>query len=230
MARALEITSSVASGLQLGKCSFKGLSKTARFPKHLREVPYKSSKLLEEMETSVSHFADLCSGLLKQDYELYKHIKSPGRLNRIILCEAIDEMNDFLSPIAESGTDSKAKGRLISRLWKPVVSLRVERLGRLHTNLLRELSVVGIELQLTKDKATIVGGNISTRRLASLEAQLAALSADVKDLRLTLTDPQPLSTPTSPNSLEKSPYTNSIEAMLLESEASSDTSSDASPS
>lgn len=60
-----------------------------------------------------------------------------------------------------------------------------------------------------------------------LEAQLTSLSADVEDLRLALTYPQPLSTlGTSSTSLEKIAYTNSIEAMLLESEASSDTSSD----
>lgn len=151
------------------------------------------------------------------------------------LREAIDEMNEFLSPIAEFGTDSKTKGRPISRLWKSVVSLKMERelpdklgrLGRLHTNLLRELSVVGIELQLTKEKATIVDGNVSTERFASLEAQLTALSADIKSLGLTITQPQPLSTPeSSSTSLEKSSYTSSVEAMLLASEASSDTSSD----
>lgn len=101
------------------------------------------------------------------------------------------------------------------------------RLGRLHTNMLRELSVIGVELQLTKDKV-IVGDNLSTQRLASLEAQLTALSADVEDLRLTITYPQPLSTTgTSSTSLEKSSYPNSIEAILLESKVSSATSTDA---
>lgn len=85
-----------------------------------------------------------------------------------------------------------------------------------------------IELQLTKDKATIAGGNVSTQRLASFETQLTALSADVEDLRLTPTDPQPLGIrDTFSTSLEKISYTNYIEAMLLESEISSDTSSDA---
>ncbi|EHK48578.1 hypothetical protein TRIATDRAFT_83527 [Trichoderma atroviride IMI 206040] len=155
-----------------------------RITKHLCEVPYKLSKLLGVMKTSASHFDYLCSGLLKQDSELYQHINSPGRMNHImqtvtVLREAIDEMNEFLSPIAEELPD------------------KLERL------------VVGIEQQLIKDKA-IVGGNASTQQLASFEARRTTLS----------TDPQPLSTlGTCSTSLEKSAYTDSIEAMLLGSEA-----------
>lgn len=240
MARALEITGPVASGLQLAEGSFKGLVKTVRMVKHLREVPYKLAKLLEEMETSASHFEHLCSDLLKHDSELHKHIQSPSLLNRVIhtvtaLREAIDEINEFLSPLAEFGTEAETKSLPINRLWKSVVSLRMEkelpnkleRLGRLHTNLLRELSVVGIELQLTKYTTSTSDGDTSTERLAGLEAQLAALSADVESLRLTTPYRQPLSSSGTPlTSLENSSYSSSVEAMLLESDAWSDTSSD----
>lgn len=88
--------------------------------------------------------------------------------------------------------------------------------------------MVGIELQLTKDKATIVGGNVSIQRLIGLEVQLTAYSADVEDLRL--------DTHRSA-ALERSGYFfhqprekfihQSIETTLQESAASSDTPSHA---
>lgn len=203
MAEALAVLGAVAAAAQFAEVSAKVLIKTIRIVKDLREVPSKLSRLLDEVEASTSHVESLCFGILQDGSDICQQLQSPQCLEGLeqtitALYKAMEDVNMFLIPMAEFREGSPAQGRRIARMWKSVVSLKMEkelpekleRINRLNINVVRELSAVGLQIQMTTNTLVAVNNEISLRGFEDLTRQLTALSTDVKHLRLTVAQGQ----------------------------------------
>lgn len=70
------------------------------------------------------------------------------------------------------------------------ISGKLERLKRLNTDVVREISVVELQVQVAAHTLAVTMNTLMAQRFAEIGTQLGALTADVKDLGLTFTHPQ----------------------------------------
>ncbi|SCN97206.1 uncharacterized protein FFE2_08722 [Fusarium fujikuroi] len=70
------------------------------------------------------------------------------------------------------------------------ISGKLERLKRLNTDVVREISVVELQVQVAAHTLAVTMDTLMAQRFAEIGTQLGALTADVKDLGLTFTHPQ----------------------------------------
>ncbi|KID83676.1 hypothetical protein MGU_09062 [Metarhizium guizhouense ARSEF 977] len=205
MAEALAVLGAVAAAVQFAEAAAGALVKTIGVVRGLREVPPKLARLLSEVEASTSHVESLCSSLSPQHggSDMSKQIQSQAHLDGLLetmtaLYKATQDVNSFLAPMAEFGQVSTAKGRRMARMWKSIVSLKMdkelpdklERLNRLNINVVRELSLVGLQVQVTTNTLAAVNNDILLRGFHDLAQQLTALSADMKGLHMAVTQRQ----------------------------------------
>ncbi|OAQ65837.1 hypothetical protein VFPPC_07481 [Pochonia chlamydosporia 170] len=237
MAEALAVLGAAAAAVQFAETSARLLIKTIRLVKDLKEVPLKLAKLLEEVETSTNHVDSLFLSLLQDDSALYTQVKSPAHLNGLVetitaLQKATEEMNMFLAPMAEFKEGSISKGRRMARLWKSAVSLtmekelseKLERLNRLNNNVVRELSVVSLQVQITTNTLATVNNEISLRGFEELTRQLNALSVDVKNLHSSMTQRQSFDSSTDSEILKQDVSLTICKTTSFSSDASSEIS------
>ncbi|PTB68910.1 hypothetical protein BBK36DRAFT_1113353 [Trichoderma citrinoviride] len=236
MAEALAAIGAIAAGLQLAEGSAKALIKTIRIIKALREVPPKLAKYLQEIEASTSQVERLCYNLLQTESKFYQQLKSLSHTDGLIntlatLHEATQEVNQFLLPFADFAPAAATRAKPGRWLWKSITSLkmekdlphRLERLERLNGEVIRELTAVGLQVQMATHKLTAANNSLSIEGFASIGAQLTELSVGIKTLSLAAAQSQSISIRS--DSFERVSATSSGAANLDESDAWSNSSS-----
>ncbi|KAL6874955.1 hypothetical protein J3F83DRAFT_729313 [Trichoderma novae-zelandiae] len=236
MAEALAAIGAVAAGLQLAEGSAKALIKTIRIINALREVPQKLARYLQEIEASTLQVEHLCYNILQDESKFYQQLRSLSHTDGLMktlatLHEAAEEVNQFLLPMAEFAPAPAAMGRPSRWLWKSITSLKMEkdlphkleRLERLNGEVIRELTAVGLQVQVATHKLTAANNSISVQGFANIGAQLTELSVGVKTLSLAVAQSQPVSVRS--DSFEHVSATGSGAAILDDGDTWSETSS-----
>ena len=180
MAEFIAIAGGLAAGIQLMSTTAKALLATVKLIRDLKEVPERLALLLYEVEESISRLNQNCN----VDSELFQNLDLP-RLDRLstsalALDVALREIHDVLKPLV---CDSKRKGRSVCILWKSIVSIKIEkdlaeklkRLNRLNIEMIRELGMLGLEVQLSTKELIMANKAASSEASANLEAKIDSL-------------------------------------------------------
>ena len=201
MAEVMAIAGGLAAGIQLVSTTAKALLATVKLIRDLKEIPERLTLLLYEVEESISRLYQSCNmgSTLFQDLDL-------PRLDRLstsalALDAALRKIHDVLRPLV---CESKRKGRSLRTLWRSVVLIKVEkelaekleRLNRLNMEMIRELGLLGLELQLTTKELIMANEAASSEASANLEAKIDSLRSYFENF--TLIDNMHAITPSRP--------------------------------
>ncbi|EGR47332.1 uncharacterized protein TRIREDRAFT_122724 [Trichoderma reesei QM6a] len=237
MAEALAAIGAIAAGLQLAEGSARALIKTIRIINALREVPQKLARYFQEIEASTTHVEHLCRNLLQDESKFYQQLKSLSHTDGLIktlatLHEATEEVNEFLLPFAEFAPSPTAIAKPGRWLWKSITSLKMEkdlphklkRLERLNGEVIRELTAVGLQVQMATHKLMAANNSLSIEGFASIGAQLTELAVGVRTLSLAVAQSQPVDIRS--NSFDHVSATSSAVELLDDCDTWSNTSSE----
>ena len=187
MAEVMAIIGGLAAGIQLVSTTAKALLATVKLIRDLKEIPERLTLLLYEMEESISRLYQSCNmgSTLFQDLDLPRL----DRLSTSVLAldAALRKVHNVLRPLV---CDSKRKGRSLRILWRSVVMIQIEkelaekleRLNRLNLEMIRELGLLGLEVQLTTKELIMANKAASSEASANLEAKLDSLRNYVGNL------------------------------------------------
>jgi hypothetical protein len=183
MADPLSIFSGVAAGIQLVSTAAQALLATIKLMKDLKDVPERVALLLGEVENSISRLCHSCNAGSK----IFQNLdpSQRDRLSRLAtaLYPALQEIYNALMPLM---CNSKGKGASIRDLWQSLVSLKIERelseklkrLNRLNMEMIRELGMLGLEVQLTTNALVVANDAASKEAFEKIEAKMDLLQDD----------------------------------------------------
>lgn len=191
MAEFLAVVGGLAAGLQLVQEAAKALLLTIKFMQDLRETPKKLAVLLGDVESTMSRLCCICNAGSKAFQGL-----SPLQMERLsrlagTLYPALQDIHKMLLPLQKTTLSHE---KPVRRLWTAVVSLKIEstlqekleRVNRLNLDVLRELGVVGVELQVTTTGLILDSNAASSRALSEIKDRLEVLSSEFQKLSLTV--------------------------------------------
>ncbi|CAN8100330.1 unnamed protein product [Discula destructiva] len=195
MAEFLAVVGGMSASLQLLQAAAEGLLATMKLVQDLRRVPKKLATVLKDINSSTRGLSHLCSVVLHPDYNVFQQL-SDSQLRRLTSAAAavvsvMAEINSLLTPLVGNGVygqgsrprQSKLHINTVRRLLKSIMSLTIEsdiceklaRLGRLNLEMLRELNMIGLEIQAST-KALVVSLSSEIRGLGTNIAQRHATS------------------------------------------------------
>jgi hypothetical protein len=191
MADPLTIIGGLAASLQLVSMAGQALLNTIKLVQHLEEVPVQLAQLLDEVNDSILRLCFVC----RAESKIFEML-DPTRLERLsrtagVLHKALKETHDILTPLASS---HQSKGRSMRHLCKSMVSLKVEkelarkleRLHRLNLDVVRELGVLGLEMQAMTNGLVMANSTASSHGFSSLEAKMDSLRSDFQGLSVSV--------------------------------------------
>ncbi|KAF5675335.1 hypothetical protein FCIRC_7318 [Fusarium circinatum] len=202
MADPLSIVGGVAAGLQLVSAAGKALLATIKLLQDLQEVPGQLAELLREVDDSISRLCYSCRGGSQAFGNL-----DPAQEKRLIsiadsLHPILQEIHSMITPLF---SDRKGKRQAMSQLWDSIISLKVEkelsqkleRLNRLNIEMVRELGVVGLEVQLATNELVTATNTTSVQGFSSLETQMDSLRRDFQTFTISMQEAHTISLETS---------------------------------
>ncbi|KAJ6139937.1 hypothetical protein N7471_006423 [Penicillium samsonianum] len=191
MAEALAILGGVAAGMQMVSVAAQALLTTIKLVKSLKEVPEKLARLLNEVDDSISRLCHSCNTGSKFYLSL-----DPAQTENLSRCAsmlfpALQDIHNKLIPLTK---DSQSRAKPIHRIWKTFLSLKVEkelvekleRLNRLNIEVVRELGVIGLEMQSSTHGLLVAGNAASSQGLSNIEAQMNLMRSDFQDFTVSV--------------------------------------------
>ncbi|KAF4503335.1 hypothetical protein FAGAP_489 [Fusarium agapanthi] len=198
MAEPLSIVGGVAAGLQLVSAAGKALLATIKLLQDLQEVPGQLAELLREVDDSISRLCYSCRGGSQAFGNL-----DPAQEKRLVriadsLHPVLQEIHSMITPLF---SDRKGKRNAMSQLWNSIISLKVEkelsqkleRLNRLNIEMVRELGVVGLEVQLATNELITATNTTSVQGFYSLETQMDSLRRDFQTFTISMQEAHTIS-------------------------------------
>jgi hypothetical protein len=187
----LSIISGVAAGIQLVSTAAQALLATIKLARDLKEIPERLTLLLCEVEDSISRLCQSCN----MGSEIFRNLDL-SQIDRLsisatALYPALQEIHNMLMPLMY---DSKGKGRSVRGLWRSLISLKVEkelteklkRLNRLNVEMIRELGILGLEVQVTTKGLIMANNAASSEAFSNLEAKMDSLRNDFEKFTLSI--------------------------------------------
>ena len=183
MAEPLSCIGGLAAGIQLLSTASKALLAIIRLVRDLKEIPEKLALLLGEVEDSISR---LCQSY-NAGSRIFQNLDHPqvNHLSRsaAALYPAMQEIHDILVPLIYK---SKGKGASIRGLWQSFMSLKVERrlsqklerLNGLNIDMIRELGMIGLEVQVTTHGLVVASSVSSKEAFSNIDAKMDSLRDD----------------------------------------------------
>ncbi|KAF2143126.1 uncharacterized protein K452DRAFT_317361 [Aplosporella prunicola CBS 121167] len=229
MADPLSVLGGLAAGMQLVLTAAKAVLATIKLMKDMKGIPQRISSLLNDVADSISRLGDSCNAGSKLLQKL-----ETSQVNRLSRCAsalypALKDIHSMLTPLISS---NQSKGKSVRRLWKTLLSLKVERelseklgkLNRLNLEVVRELGFIGLEFHLGTNALVMSSTATSTERFSNIEAKMDSLRDEFEKFTssihqahaVTLEPPDKLNS----DSIEWSPSPNNE---LVESRQCSDT-------
>ncbi|KAJ8106464.1 hypothetical protein OPT61_g9521 [Boeremia exigua] len=192
MADPLSILGGVAAGVQLVSTAAQALLATIQLMKDLEEVPERLALLMCEVEASISRLCQSCNAGSKIIRKL--DIPQQNRLSKsaAALYTAMAEIHSVLTPLMYK---SKRNGTPSVRgLWQSFVSLKVERelteklkrLNRLNIEMIKELGLVGLEIQLGTNELIVANSSVSDEAFSDIKAKLDSLHEEFRKFTLSI--------------------------------------------
>ena len=191
MADPISIIGGLAAGIQLVSMAAQALLATIKLVRDLKDVPEKLALLLGEVEDSISR---LCQSV-NAGSKIFQNLDNP-QLNRLsrsaaALFPAMQEISDILMPLVYR---SNGKGASIRSLWQSFVSLNIERklsqklerLNGLNIEMIRELGIIGLEVQVTTNGLVLASNACSEEAFSNIEAKMDSLHDDFHNFTLSI--------------------------------------------
>ena len=180
MADPLSCIGGLAAGIQLLSTASRALLATIKLVRDLKEIPEKLALLLSEVEDSISRLSQSCNA----GSSIIQNLDHP-QVNRVsrsasALYQAMQEIYNILVPLVYKG---KGKGASIRGLWQSFMSLKVERklsqklerLNGLNIAMIRELGMIGLEVQVTTNALVVASSASSKEAFSNIEAKMDSL-------------------------------------------------------
>ncbi|KAK3176097.1 hypothetical protein OEA41_007419 [Lepraria neglecta] len=191
MADPLSIIGGLAAGIQLASTAAQALLATVKLIRDLKDIPERLTLLLGEVENSISRLCQSCNAGSK----ILQNLDRP-QLDRLsgsvaALYPVMLDIHNMLMPLVYT---SKEKGASVRGLWQLLVSLKVEkelsqkleRLNGLNIEMIRELGILGLEVQVTTNRLVIANNAASKEAFSNLEAKMDSLYNDFQKFTLSI--------------------------------------------
>ncbi|KAK4457676.1 hypothetical protein QBC42DRAFT_278542 [Cladorrhinum samala] len=176
-----------AAGIQIVGVAAKALLTSIKLVRDLRDAPDRVRSLLNDVENSSRRVSHLCMTLLQPGAKL-RNALSPDQYARLSPCaqqvrQAMTDADSTLSKLCGPSNPSGQQPSALRRTWKAALALvrheeiteKLDRVDRSNLELLRELQVIGVEIQATSTE-------LSTQILASVDSKHSAVSRRLDDL------------------------------------------------
>ncbi|KAH7240789.1 uncharacterized protein BKA55DRAFT_693035 [Fusarium redolens] len=198
MADPLSIVGGLAAGLQLVSMAGKALLATIKLLQDLQEVPGQLAQLLREVDDSISRLCYSCRG----GSHIFSNL-DPAQEKRLTciadsLHPVLQEIHNMITPLFPN---RQGKRKAINQFWNSIVSLKVEKelsqklekLNRLNIEMVRELGVVGLEVQLATNELVAATNTTSAQGFSNLEAQMDSLRREFQTFTISMQEAHTIS-------------------------------------
>ncbi|KAK1754889.1 hypothetical protein QBC47DRAFT_382070 [Echria macrotheca] len=158
-----------AGGIQLVDFAARAFVGSLKLVRELRDAPARVEALLADVERSTSRILHISDVLLKPGATFFDNL-SADHFARLSSCSlqvrrAMDDLRQLLASLCESGKASSSsvqRKMAVRRLWRAVVTVQkqdevanmLEKVDRLNLELIRELEVVGLEMQAASSQTS----------------------------------------------------------------------------
>lgn len=191
MAEVLAIFGGLAAGMQLVQTAAEALLATIKLMRALKGIPEKLALLLNDVDDSITRLCNSCNAGSKLFLSL-----DQAKTERLSQCATalypvLQEIHRMLIPLIK---DHKGRSGPFRRLWKTLVSLSVEkelsekleRLDRLNIEIVRELGMIGLEMQSSTQGLLAAGNAASSQGFSNIETQMNSLRSDFHDFTVSV--------------------------------------------
>jgi hypothetical protein len=149
-----------AGGLQLVDVAARALMGVVRLARNLRDAPTRTEKLLVDVDRSVAQILHISATLLQPGSRFCDGL-SPDQVTRLSTCalqtgEAMDALRILLGSLCGAGHSGGSRGKaILQRTWSAVIAAHKQdevsellaRAERLNLEIVRELELIGLEMQ-----------------------------------------------------------------------------------
>jgi hypothetical protein len=189
MVEPISLFGGLAAGIQLVCTAAHALLVTIKLVKTFKDLPIKLSLLLSDVENSINRLCHSCN--LGSTIISTMDITQIERLTQstIVLHSALQDIHRKLVNLTHDEYAREIPGR---RLWQTFMSLtaekelaeKLERLNRLNVEMLKELSLLGLEMQIATNSLVKATGSAANEKLTSIESKMTALYDDFQVLTM----------------------------------------------
>ena len=191
MADPFTIVGGLAAALQLVATAAQALLATIKLMRDIKGVPERLALLLGEVEDSISRLCHSCNAGSK----IFQNLDLPqlDRLSRSIttLYTALQGIRNMLIPLTYN---SKGKGASVRSLWQSLMSLKVERelseklerLNRLNMEMIREIGMLGLEVQVDINGLIMANNAASREAFSTIEGKMDSLQNEFQNFTLSI--------------------------------------------
>lgn len=187
----LSVIGGLMAAIQLASTTAQALLTTMKLIDDLKDVPERLASLLSEVDDSISRLCYCCN----EGSKLFQNL-DPSQQERLsqtmkAIYSALQDIHNTLTPLLGS---SRARVSPVRRLWKSVLSLKVEkelserleRLNRLNLEVIRELGIVGLEVQVNTQEIVIASNVASRDGFSNIEAKMELLRNDFQNFAVSI--------------------------------------------
>ena len=149
-----------AAGLQLVDVAARALMGAVGLARNLRDAPARTEKLLVDVDRSVAQILHISATLL-QPGSRFCDALSPDQVTRLSTCasqtgDAMDALRILLVSLCGAGHPGSSRGKaILQRAWSAVIAAHKQdevsellaRAERLNLDMIRELELIGLEMQ-----------------------------------------------------------------------------------
>ena len=191
MAEPLLIVGGLAAGLQLVTTAAQALLATIKLMRDIKDAPERLALLLGEVDDSISRLCHSCNAGSK----IFQNLDLPqlDRLSRSIttLYPALQGIHNMLMPLTYN---SKGKRAPVRSLWQSLISLKVERelseklerLNRLNMEMIREIGMLGLEVQVNINRLIMANNAASREVFSNIEGKMDSLQNEFQNFTLSI--------------------------------------------
>ncbi|EED12098.1 hypothetical protein TSTA_001690 [Talaromyces stipitatus ATCC 10500] len=189
----LSVIGSAMAGIQLVSAAAQALLATIKLMNDLKDVPERLALLLNEVDDSISRLCYCCN----EGSKLF-HNLDPSQQERLsrttsAIYPALQDIHKMLTPLLGS---SRTRASSVRRLWKSVLSLKVEK-ELLNLEVIRELGIVGLEVQVNTQGIVIANDLTSRDGFSNIEAKMDLLRNDFQNFTISMHRATPVTSKTS---------------------------------
>ncbi|KAK4160822.1 hypothetical protein QBC43DRAFT_109521 [Cladorrhinum sp. PSN259] len=173
-----------AAGIQVVDVAARALLGSIKLIYGLCDAPDRTQSLLSDVEKSSARVSHICTTLLKPGSDLYNAL-SPEQYARLSPCinhvsRAMRDTQSLLSKLCATTGSPNQHASHLRRTWKAALALvrheevveTLARVDRLNLELLREVEVVGLEIQATiRNNQDLIHQGFNTMNLSVEETK-----------------------------------------------------------
>ena len=181
----------LATALQLVTTAAQALLATIRLTRGIKVISARLALLLGDVEDSISRLCHSCNA----GSELFQNMSVPrlDRLSRSVttLHPALEEIHSILKPLIDN---RRGRGASLRGLWQSFVMLDVERelseklarLNRLNLEMIREIGMLGLEVQVDIHRVIVADNAASRKASSNIEAKMDALHDRLQEFTISV--------------------------------------------